>query len=524
MACEEKSFLEMRDEALSYFRDHDPVARRSAIVNEVASPVVHDLQQEVKNLKAELEKMQLSRVEAARPERRCFRCGARDHLKSSCKQPVKCFKCFGTGHLKRNCPQWRGSNYSPRPQQPSQQSSNQPYYGNDAPASVRNVISNDAESSSTKLLASSPTAMVDIAGVRLSCILDTGAETSIIPADIYYEKLHNKLGGMRPENTFLSMVGANGEPIPIEGYVEVPLQYGNQTIMASFLVASGQSPRQVDHPVLLGCNNLRALASLEIPEMDRYAWSTTIQGDVLISPAHKDVEVVEGCQTIKNNEVEVMVVNDVNHEIVLRPDTYIAEAVVVDSRQEVCLQVGDGKLQVAVNEVVVDPGKVKKGDLSAKVETNRSDSALPLGLKLDYLSDEEQRLVMEVVDRHRGAFSNGTYGVGECKVLPHDIVLRDGPPIRLPYRRIHPNIIPEVQRKLQEMLDQGIIRPSKSSYASPGVLVRKKDNTLRLCIDYRQLNGRTIKDSFPLPRIEEALEALGGASYFSTLDFAHGYF
>ena len=77
---------------------------------------------------------------------------------------------------------------------------------------------------------------------------------------------------------------------------------------------------------------------------------------------------------------------------------------------------------------------------------------------------------------------------------------------------------------LEEMLQQQIIRPSKSSFASPIVLVRKKDNTLRLCIDYRRLNDRTRKDSFPLPRIEETLEALHGAAYFTTLDLAHGYF
>ena len=121
-------------------------------------------------------------------------------------------------------------------------------------------------------------------------------------------------------------------------------------------------------------------------------------------------------------------------------------------------------------------------------------------------------------------FSQGTYDVGKCEIIPHQIDVEEGPPIRLPYRRIHPNMIPEVKRMLDEMLQQGIIQPSKSSYAGPIVLVRKKDNTLRLCIDYRKLNARTVKDSFPLPRIEETLEALGDARFFSTLDLAHGYF
>ena len=77
---------------------------------------------------------------------------------------------------------------------------------------------------------------------------------------------------------------------------------------------------------------------------------------------------------------------------------------------------------------------------------------------------------------------------------------------------------------LQVMVKQQITRPSKSSFASQIVLVQKKDGSLRMCIDYRRLNDRTPKDCFPLPRIEQTLEALSGACFFSTLDLAHGYF
>ncbi|PIK40531.1 putative transposon Ty3-I Gag-Pol polyprotein [Apostichopus japonicus] len=82
----------------------------------------------------------------------------------------------------------------------------------------------------------------------------------------------------------------------------------------------------------------------------------------------------------------------------------------------------------------------------------------------------------------------------------------------------------EVKRLLQDMVDQKIIRRSASPYASPVVLVRKKSGGLRLCIDYRRLNLVTVKDSFPLPRIDESLEAMGGSQFFSSLDLSHGYF
>ena len=78
------------------------------------------------------------------------------------------------------------------------------------------------------------------------------------------------------------------------------------------------------------------------------------------------------------------------------------------------------------------------------------------------------------------------------------------------------------QEQLKKMLDEGIVRPSSSPWASPLVMVKKKDGTLRFCIDFRKLNDVTIKVAHPLPRIDDTLEALKGAKYFSTLDLKSG--
>ena len=80
-----------------------------------------------------------------------------------------------------------------------------------------------------------------------------------------------------------------------------------------------------------------------------------------------------------------------------------------------------------------------------------------------------------------------------------------------------------MRKLLNDMLDNGIIEPSTGPWAFPIVLVRKKDGGVRFCIDFRKLNQNTQKDAQPLPRIDETLDALDGACYFSTLDLASGY-
>ena len=98
-----------------------------------------------------------------------------------------------------------------------------------------------------------------------------------------------------------------------------------------------------------------------------------------------------------------------------------------------------------------------------------------------------------------------------------------GPPVREPLRRIPHFLKDTVSAEIKKMLNQGVIRESNSPWSSAVVMVRKKDNTWRFCVDYRKLNSQTQKDAYPLPRIDETLELLAGSKYFSTLDLASGY-
>ena len=81
----------------------------------------------------------------------------------------------------------------------------------------------------------------------------------------------------------------------------------------------------------------------------------------------------------------------------------------------------------------------------------------------------------------------------------------------------------ELKLQLQELLEKGFIRPSVSPWGAPVLFVKKKDGTLRLCIDYRQLNKLTVKNKYPLPIIDDLFDQLKGASIFSKIDLRFGY-
>ena len=91
------------------------------------------------------------------------------------------------------------------------------------------------------------------------------------------------------------------------------------------------------------------------------------------------------------------------------------------------------------------------------------------------------------------------------------------PMSRVPYRMSVPELI-ELKIQLQELLDKGYIRPSVSPWGAPVLFVKKKDGTLRLCIDYQQLNKVTVKNKYPLPRINDLFYQVGEGRIFSKLD------
>ncbi|GFW26732.1 retrovirus-related Pol polyprotein from transposon 17.6 [Trichonephila clavipes] len=104
------------------------------------------------------------------------------------------------------------------------------------------------------------------------------------------------------------------------------------------------------------------------------------------------------------------------------------------------------------------------------------------------------------------------------------IILKDEEPVCQHPRRLAFTERQEVNKQIEEWLNEGIIRPSSAEYASPIVMVKKKDGSSRMCIDYTKLNQKLVKDKFPLPIIEDVLDTLQEAKVYSTLDLRNGFF
>ena len=144
---------------------------------------------------------------------------------------------------------------------------------------------------------------------------------------------------------------------------------------------------------------------------------------------------------------------------------------------------------------------------------------------LERVQPEFRGKLREIVDEYRDVFPEKLpNGRPPKREIEHSIETdpEAQPPNRAPYR-LGPAEQDELEAQIRDLVTQGFIRPSASPYGAPVLFVPKKDGRWRMCIDYRALNKQTVKDRFPLPRIDSLMERLGQARVFSKLDLASGY-
>ena len=135
----------------------------------------------------------------------------------------------------------------------------------------------------------------------------------------------------------------------------------------------------------------------------------------------------------------------------------------------------------------------------------------------------EKSAIQRLLVQHAAVFVGPDGTIGCTKMAEHSIHTGEAKPIKSRSYRISAAGHETIAKEVEAMEKKGVVRPSFSPWSSPVVLVTKKNGEVRFCVDYRRLNEVTVKDSYPLPRIEDTLGALGGCCWFSTLDLASGF-
>lgn len=157
--------------------------------------------------------------------------------------------------------------------------------------------------------------------------------------------------------------------------------------------------------------------------------------------------------------------------------------------------------------------------------TDGTECTLPPDIKLPtHVSTDIREQLVRIIIKHRQAFAMSEFDIGRCDLLPFQIKMMNDKPFCFPYRRIPQRDLQDVRKFVQKLLDNGIIEYSTSEYGSPAVVLRKKNGSVRLTIDYRHLNANSVSIIWPMNPVEDLLEVLGGSQAYTNFDLCQGYF
>ena len=431
------------------------------------------------------------------------------------------------------------------------------------------------------LVGKCPVISVRMNDVTVNCLVDTGSMVSTITESFYKKHLCNMIP--LQNDVLFKLKTTNGLDIPYMGYIELEVECMGQILENRGILvvkdtcdtATRQHKENV--PGLLGMNIISLCKKLLVTDYGKYyvekvseiacsnklkemfqacdkdensdvigfaklcatspvripANSVTVVNatgpklpssyDAIIEPLKHNGHlssnfiVVNTFVTVKNGFMSVRIANVGNDDIWITPRTRIALITKgqceVNESSPVKFHRFQNIEEICIQEVCA---------VENKPNVN-SDFILPVDVdKLDY-TDNQKDQIKDLFYRYSDVFSKSDTDVGYTTTIKHRIRTVDDIPINQQYRRIPPTQYNEVKEHIQKLLENKIIKESTSPYASPIVLVRKKDNSLRLCVDNRRLNAKTHKDAYPLPRINESFDALSGATIFSTMDLTSGY-
>ncbi|XP_041862171.1 uncharacterized protein LOC121653037 [Melanotaenia boesemani] len=424
------------------------------------------------------------------------------------------------------------------------------------------------------LVSACPWLTVLMGGVQVPCLVDTGSMVSTI-TESFFEKNFAPWGSDKLRTcNWLRLTAANGLAIPYIGYFELDvLLCGKAVAKRGVLVVKDSKNGAPAVPGVLGMNIIKkcyhelfvehgsalfeATNVSQAPVPIRQALQQCHQAKVNAQPDYSGRVKVKGGRVCRIPGGTLKIVSASCHkhytvdEVLFEPLTtglplglLASPALVRVSRgtayipivnvgtQDVVLYPRTVLGTISTAYLVSSPAGLVEGDglverdAPATVASHAAHTSVRDqidAVDLTALGGQEQKQVRSLLQKFQSVFSTHEGDIGCTNLISHDIPLVDEVPVRQRFRRIPPSEYEAAKAHIRQLLETQVIRESSSPYASPIVLVKKKDGSLRLCVDYRLLNSKTRKDAFPLPRIEESLDALSGAKWFSTLDLAAGY-
>ena len=363
-------------------------------------------------------------------------------------------------------------------------------------------------------------------GVSCYMTVDTGAERTILrPELIKGEELGNELR---------QLCGVTGHCMPLRGPINVTVGLGVKQFIWPVYVS------EVQDQFLLGLDLLRATGALvdfnrgtlrmcgeDLPLIYTDTLPDVVVASRVTLPPCSETRVPCQLSGMMKGSTGMLEASE------LTDDVMVARSLLVKGKDPMVLMANFSNKERTIHagtkigvceEVVVQGMRREGGCVSAPgspVPAHLTDLAKRSGKNLNADQKEEMENLLR---RYAGVFSKNDSDLGRTNLVKHHIHTGDAAPIKQTPRRISPIKREEIKREVLALNKQGVIEPSESPWSSAVVLVRKPDGSRRLCIDYRQLNDVTTKDSYPLPRVDDTLDALTGARWFSTLDLKSGFY
>lgn len=221
--------------------------------------------------------------------------------------------------------------------------------------------------------------------------------------------------------------------------------------------------------------------------------------------------------------VDLIAINMLHYNIILGMDWLSRHGDVLDFKKKtVTMTTEEGVVHVFKGHGPSDSSRIINAMTVAKLLRQGCDAYVCYAL--EERKDNVELHDIPIAQEYPDVFPENLLGLAPRRDVDFSIELEPGtaPISRAPYR-MAPLEMQELKKQLEELVEMGFIRPSASPWGAPVLFVKKKDGSLRLCIDYRELNKVTIKNKYPLPRIDDLLDQLQGAVVFSKIDLRLGY-